>query len=56
MRFADMERNNFMSLHRVRPNLNTSQVMMLVDAIQSLRAQQVGGVSMTVTSELLQAD
>ena len=56
MRFAGMERKKFMSLHRVQPTITAPQVMQLVDAIQMLRGQQVGGVSMTVTSELSQAN
>jgi len=56
MRFANMEQDNFMSLHRIDPSIATPQVMQLVNAIQLLRTQQVAGVSMTVTSELLQAD
>jgi hypothetical protein len=58
LRFTDatQARNHVQSLHRVRPNIEGSQVEAIIDAIQQVRAQQIGGASMTVQTELSQED
>ena len=44
-----------MSLHRVRPDMNRQQVVSITDAVQQIRGAQLGGVTMTVTTELYEA-
>ena len=53
MRFTDTARDVVMSLHRVRPNIDSPDASHLSEAIQQVRGHAIGGVSLTVTSELL---
>jgi len=55
LRFKNVEDEHILSLHRIRPNITGTNASRLAEGIQEIRAQQVGGVTMTVTSELVSA-
>jgi len=55
LRLKNPTREHVMSLHRVRPDMNRQQVTSITDAVQQIRGAQLGGVTMTVTTELYEA-
>ena len=55
LRLKDLAREHVMSLHRIRPGITGQQVGSVTDAVQQIRGLQLGGVTMTVTTELFEA-
>jgi len=55
LRLKDLSREHVMSLHRIRPNINGQQVTSITDAVRQIRGSQLGGATMTVTTELFEA-
>jgi len=56
LRFTNVARERIMSLHRVRPNITGFDLQGLGDALQQVQGELIGGASMTVTSELFNAE
>ena len=54
LRFKDTERSSVMSLHRINPGIQGPQVTLIREAIEQVRGELVGGITMTVTSELVE--
>ena len=55
IRFNNMERDSALTLHRVRPNIETPQVTLVRDAVQQVTGDTIASIAMTVTTELLEA-
>jgi len=55
LRLSDPDRATVQTITRIRPNIQANQVELVAEAIELVREQLFGGVSLTVVSELVQA-
>ena len=54
LRLKCMDNNAAVSLHRMRPDLNGTDVANLAEAVQTIRAEEVANATLHVTTRLTQ--
>ena len=55
LRLTNTERNRIMTLSRIRPNITAFDIEGMAEGLLEVRGDMVGGASMIVTSELVDA-